>query len=190
MSEELPEKKRKPRGESLSFESLSRELGDPWQSLAPREDDSKERPRPPAGTSQPSSTPFDALEEYRAPGTAKPGGKQVPHPIRTAPMISGEMADRLNARVLSASAPKARPMWVESLLTGTAAFITFIFFRRAPAFAGVREILYYVSMLVSAGAVFWSGYSFTKSETSLGRRLCLAALALGVLAALGAILSR
>jgi len=190
VSEDLPKQKQKPPQESLSFEALSRELGDTWQSLTPSEDDTEARSATEPASSQPSSTAFDALEEEPALETRKSGGRRVPRPIPAVPKVSGEMADRLNARVLSASAPKARPMWVESLLTGVAACITFFFFRRAPAFAGVREILYYVVLLVCAGAVFWSGYGFTKSETLLGRRLCLAGLALGILAALGAILSR
>lgn len=88
-----------------------------------------------------------------------------------------------NFRVLSASAPKATPIWLSGLFTGAMAFILVLPLIFGRGFEVMQPFYSYSIMLLGGGTILWTGYGlFQPSATRTERWRCVFGLTLGALA--------
>lgn len=106
----------------------------------------------------------------------------VPEPSSTlqpySPLVD---QDAINQRVLTGSAPKRRPEWVTGLLLTALAWVVFVGAFTGTSLGGKQVICSGVAMLLSFGAVVWTGPSAISKGDRLRRRRGRLALAVGAI---------
>ncbi len=186
----------KPEKEDLSFAALSQDIGNV--------------PSPPAAPPQASDAPLgmkNGAAPEQAPNTAAGTSfadlmgdmpEPTPAPMADAPPsesatpaahreeAADTMEDRLNARVLTGSASKPNPVWLQSIGLGGVSMVLFFLLRSAMGYM----IVYLLAMIVALGAVAWGGYGLSTATTQKERMGSIAGLVLGALAMLFSFLMR
>ena len=151
-----------PSKEDLSFAALQAELGDAPAPAAPAPEE-------------------QAPEPLHEPASGM-GAAEKPSPE--------DVADRINARVLTASGGQGNPAWVGGLVFSVlVCFGAYLLPRGANAFG--QPLLSYIVMALSLGAAGYNGFALREAgQSSTNKALLTVALALALVAALAAFLAR
>ncbi len=181
------EEKARPRGsesskrEVLTFEALSRELGDSEYKTG--EDEA-------AGETREASLPSDRDKPERR---HKPSHhKREKRTLRYSEKLGAEIdEDAINARVLTGSAPKGTPVWLSGAFIGVLACVTTWLLRGFLADPRFQRIGFGFVIVIALGAVIWSGSGLLNRELPpRERKLSLIGVVLGLAAAVAATLMR
>lgn len=165
------EKKEKAPPQSTSFQDL---MGD--EEAAPV---APPPPRPVA--KEPAKEPSPTQDDAPPGGTAY-GDLEAIELARAREEDSAEesVEDRINARVLSGSAPKASPIWWQCALLTAAAVGLMLAAANAPEFAGLAGLMAYAVMFAGAAAAFWSAYGIYRDQGT-SRWICIVLAVVSVL---------
>lgn len=165
--------------EALSFQSLIKELGDLPEGAGTG-------PPPAGGTGFGDFSGVsdgDLLERDFSDvmGTMDGDGEVRPR---------ARKVDEMSFRVLSESAPKGTPVWLQALFTGGLSVLLLlpVFFRSAMAMH--QPWFSYGIMFLGGSTIFWSVYGMTRNDEPKNRWLCLIGLFLGTVAAAAAYMLR
>ncbi len=91
-------------------------------------------------------------------------------------------------RILTASAPKPTPMWVSGLISGILAFFLCIPLVKNFAFPMFPKLFAYSVLILAGGTIVWNGYGlFFDDNTKANRLMCIPGLVLGIITAIIAV---
>ncbi len=189
--------------ENLSFEALSREMGDVTEQEPVAQAPPDRQPAPSTSTAfaeLAAKAPSEPKPRTKAGGTgfsdlaaddvlvdARPYAvdDEPPEPIEeTREEADGEsIEDRLNARVLSASAPKPKPLWFHGIFVAILVLVGVYALSQSEYQARPLEVLL---RLLGIAAVLWSAYGLMKSKEKKDRIFSAIAMLLGISATVAA----
>lgn len=170
---------------SLSFEDLSTELGDISIKI-PGSSESVASKEPVVNrdfTSAKNNAPTQEAAENPFALSAKPEEKAEPSTGGYKHLKRKPSDDPNEFRILTASSPKATPMWVSGLISALLALILSIPLLKNSQSPFFPSLFSYSVILLAGGSAFWNGYGlFWSGDSSLNRILCIPGIIFSIIA--------
>ncbi len=169
---------------SLSFEDLSTELGDISIKVS--------------GPSESEKTKEQEIHNRNTSNIKTPGQEETENPfvLSTKPEEKAEPStggykhlkrkpsdDPNEFRILTASSPKATPMWVSGLISSLLSLILSIPLIKNSQSPFFPSLFSYLVILLAGGSAFWNGYGLLWSgDSSFNRVMCIPGIILAMIA--------
>jgi len=170
---------------SLSFEDLSTELGD-ISIKVPSSSESMSSKEPEVNkdfTNAKNNTSTQEGVENPFTLSAKPEEKAEPSTGGYKHLKRKPSDDPNEFRILTASSPKATPMWVSGFISALLALILSIPLLKNSQSSFFPSLFSYSVILLAGGSAFWNGYGLLWSgDSSLNRILCIPGIIFSMIA--------